>query len=100
MIVRGLVYRRLSVAVCILLLVLVFAVGIFSQPTLAALWAVRKLSQKDDGTLAALISWLDFKHDPKWVTGDVVVALTDLTGKRFGYGRDAWRQCGGVRVRP
>jgi len=80
--------------------VLVFAVGIFSQPTLAALWAVRELSQKDDGTLAALISRLDFKHDPKWVIGDVVVALMDLTGKRFGYGRDAWRQWWRARNRP
>jgi type IV secretory pathway VirB3-like protein len=89
LIVRGLVYRRLSVAVRIVLLVLVFAVNIFSQLTLAALWAVRELGQKDDATLAALISRLDFKHDPKWVTGNIVGALTDPTDKRFGYDRDA-----------
>jgi hypothetical protein len=70
-------------------LVLVFADGILSQPTLAALWAVRELGQKYDATLAALISRLDFKHDPKWVTGNIVGALTDPTDKRFGYDRDA-----------
>jgi len=64
----------------------------YIQPVLAEMWAVRELDQKDDATLAALIAWLDFKEDPKWVTGDVVGALTDLTGKRFGYDRDAWRR--------
>ncbi len=62
----------------------------YIQPTLAAMWAVRKLGQDNDVTLAALIARLDFKDDPRWVTGDVVGALTDLTGKRFGYDRNAW----------
>jgi hypothetical protein len=64
----------------------------YIQPVLAAMWAVRELGQKDEATLAALIARLDFKDDPKWVTGDVVGALTDLTGKRFGYDRDAWHR--------
>lgn len=64
----------------------------YIQPLLAAIWAMRELNQKDDATLAALITRLDFKDDPKWVTGDVIGALTDLTGKRFGYDRDAWRR--------
>ncbi|NKB20553.1 MAG: hypothetical protein GKS01_08645 [Alphaproteobacteria bacterium] len=69
-------------------------------PTLAALWAVRELGQKDDKTIAALILRLDFKSDPKWLTGDVVGALTDLTGKRFGYDRKAWQQWWRTRNRP
>jgi len=63
----------------------------YIEPVLAAIWAVRELGQKDEVTLAALIARLDFKDDPKWVTGDVIGALTDLTGKRFGYDRNAWR---------
>ena len=64
----------------------------YIEPVLAALWAMRELGQKDEATVAALITRLDFKDDPKWLTGDIVGALTDLTGKRFGYDRDAWRR--------
>ena len=72
----------------------------YIEPILAALWAIRELDQNDDATLAALITRLDFKDDPKWVTGDVIGALTDLTGKRFGYDRDAWRRWWQTRNRP
>tara|TARA_B100000676_G_scaffold284942_1_gene313100 strand:+ start:30654 stop:32279 length:1626 start_codon:yes stop_codon:yes gene_type:complete len=64
----------------------------YIQPALAAIWAVRELNQKDNATIGALVDRLSFEDDPKWVTGDVIGALTDLTGKRFGYDRDAWRK--------
>jgi len=28
---------------------------------------------------------------PPWLTGDIIGALSDLTGKRFGYDLKAWR---------
>lgn len=59
---------------------------------LAAAWAVTRLNQRDHETLDALIKRLDRTEDPKWLTGDIVGALTDLTGKRFGYDLRAWRR--------
>jgi hypothetical protein len=58
----------------------------------AASWAYARLGQRDPVTLAALIARLDRPGDPKWLTGDVIGALTDLTGKRFGYDIDAWKR--------
>ena len=72
----------------------------YIEPVLAAIWTMRELGQDDDATLAALIARLDFKDDPKWVTGDVIGALTDLTGKRFGYDRNAWRRWWRSRNQP
>lgn len=46
------------------------------------------------GTLAALVARLDPARepaDPVWLTGDVVGALTAVTGRRFGYDAAAWR---------
>ncbi len=59
---------------------------------LAASWAFARLGQRDTATLAALIDRLDRPGDPKWLKGDVIGSLTDLTGRRFGYDIDAWRR--------
>ena len=59
---------------------------------LAASWAVARLRQRDPKTLAALIERLGRAGDPKWFKGDIVGALTDLTGKKFGYDFAAWRR--------
>jgi hypothetical protein len=67
---------------------------------LAAVWAVTRLNQRDHATLAALIERLDQTGDPKWLTGDVVGALTDLTGQRFGYDIESWRRWWRARSRP
>ena len=42
-------------------------------------------------TIGALVARLDQAGDPLWLTGDVVGALTALTGRRFGYDRAAWQ---------
>ena len=59
---------------------------------LAASWAYARLGQRDPATLAALMDRLDRPGDPKWLKGDVIGALTDLTGRRFGYDMDAWKR--------
>jgi hypothetical protein len=57
----------------------------------ATSWAVARLDQRDPMTLAALIKRLDQPGDPKWLKGDFIGALTDLTGQRFGYDIKAWK---------
>jgi hypothetical protein len=63
----------------------------YLDAAVAAFWAVARLGQRDDETLAALIARLDWDDDPRWITGDVVGALTALTGERFGHDRAGWR---------
>jgi hypothetical protein len=57
----------------------------------AALWTIARTGQNDIATLDALIARLDANDDPLWLTGDVVGALTAVTGRRFAYDRAAWR---------
>ena len=57
----------------------------------AAIWTVGQIGQDDRATIDALIARLERPHDPLWLTGDVVGALTVLTGERFAYDRSAWR---------
>ena len=63
-----------------------------SGDTPAAPWAMARLGQNDPATLAALIGRLGREGDPDWLTGDLVGALADLTGRRFGYDIEAWRR--------
>ena len=55
-----------------------------------ALWAAAEAGQRDRATIAAMIGRLDAPVDPLWLRGDVVGALTVLTGERFGYDVAAW----------
>jgi hypothetical protein len=64
----------------------------YLEPVLAAAWAVARLGQNDRATLAALIARLDAPGDPDWLKGDIIGALSDLTGRRFGYDIAAWRR--------
>ncbi len=64
----------------------------YLEPVLAAAWAVARLGQNDRETLAALIARLDAPGDPDWLKGDIIGALTDLTGRRFAYDIAAWRR--------
>jgi len=57
----------------------------------AAMWAATRIGQDDRRTIDALIGRLDRDDDPDWLQGDVIGALTALTGKRFGYDTAAWR---------
>ncbi len=62
---------------------------LYSGP--AAAWAVAQLGQGDDETIAALIAGLDKADYPTWFKGDLVGALTAVTGERFGYDALSWR---------
>ena len=57
-----------------------------------AAWAAAWLAQRDPNTISALIARLGRPGDPDWLEGDIVGALTVLTGQRLGYNRIAWRQ--------
>jgi hypothetical protein len=56
-----------------------------------AIWTVGQIGQDDAATIDALVARLERPDDPLWLTGDVVGALTALTGERFAYDRAAWR---------
>jgi formylglycine-generating enzyme required for sulfatase activity len=62
----------------------------YLHPGPAAAWAVAQLSQPDDETIAALIAGLHRAEYPLWFKGDLVGALTAVTGERFGYDMAAW----------
>ena len=57
----------------------------------AAVWAAGEIGQDDRETLDALIDRLERPGDPPWLLGDLVGALTALTGERFGFDPAAWR---------
>lgn len=63
----------------------------YFEPAPAALWAAAVIGQRDRATLAAMIDRLDHAADPPWLRGDVVGALSALSGQRFGYDLAAWR---------
>lgn len=56
-----------------------------------AAWAAGELKQSDPATLAALTARLDHPGDPAWLRGDIVGALTAITGQRFGYDIARWQ---------
>jgi hypothetical protein len=57
-----------------------------------ALFAVSWTGQNDLATVASLIGRLDRAADPAWLRGDIVGALSAVTGKRFGTDIGAWRR--------
>jgi hypothetical protein len=63
----------------------------YFEPLLGALAAIAWTGQGDVETLQALIDRLEAPNDPPWLTGDVVGALSAITGERFGYDAAAWR---------
>ena len=63
----------------------------FDLPPLAA-WTIARLGQSNDETVEALITRLERDEDPLWLKGDIVGALSVVTGQQFGYEPVAWRQ--------
>ncbi len=63
----------------------------YLHPGPAAAWAVAQLGQTDDETIATLIAGLERSDYPTWFKGDLVGALTAVTGERFGYDALSWR---------
>ncbi len=57
-----------------------------------ALFAVSWIGQNDLATVASLIGRLDRAADPAWLRGDIIGALSAVTGQRFGYNIGAWRR--------
>lgn len=66
--------------------------GKMFEPSIAAIAATGWLNQNDPHTVQSLITRLNRKTDPQWVTSDVIGALTAVTGQRFAYDIDAWNQ--------
>jgi len=64
----------------------------YVEPVTGAAWAVGQVGQTDAETLGALIARLDAADQPPWLVGDLIGALTALTGERFGYDVAAWRR--------
>jgi Sulfatase-modifying factor enzyme 1 len=64
----------------------------YVEPAPGATWAVAQLGQRDTQTLGVLVARLAAEHEPLWLRGDVVGALTALTGQRFGYDDIAWQR--------
>lgn len=62
----------------------------YLHPGPAAAWAVAQLGQADDETIAVLIAGLGRADYPTWFKGDLVGALTAVTGERFGYDALIW----------
>ncbi len=62
----------------------------FNSPP-AAMRAAAAIGQNDRATIDALIERLGREDDPLWLRGDAVGSLSELTGQRFGYEFDAWR---------
>lgn len=58
----------------------------------APAWAAAQVGQTDAATLFALVERLGGARQPSWLDGDLVGALTVLTGERFAYDRAAWRR--------
>ena len=63
----------------------------YFHPAPAAAWAMAQLGQGDRESLTALVARLDRSGDPSWLAGDIVGALTALTGQRFAHDYGAWR---------
>jgi hypothetical protein len=63
----------------------------YFHPAPAAAWTMAQLGQGDTESLAALMARLNRPGDPDWLAGDIVGALTALTGQRFGHDYGAWR---------
>jgi formylglycine-generating enzyme required for sulfatase activity len=63
----------------------------YAEPAPAVAWAAGEMRQDDAATLEKLITRLDRRGDPPWLAGDMVGALTAITGCRFGYDVAAWR---------
>jgi hypothetical protein len=57
----------------------------------AALWAISRTGQRDRDTIDTLIQRLAEGRDPMWLKGDIVGAVSAVTGERFGYDAAAWR---------
>lgn len=64
----------------------------YLEPAPAAAWTAAELGQNDAETIDALIARLERPGDPKWLRGDMIGALTALTGRRFGYDLNRWRR--------
>jgi hypothetical protein len=71
----------------------------YLEPAPAAAWVAGRLKQTDDATVDALVARLGAPDQPAWMNGDLVGALTALTGQRFGYDTEAWRRWWASRQR-
>jgi len=71
----------------------------YLDPLPAAAWAIAWTGQDDAETLGALVARLGAQDLPAWANGDLVGALSALTGERFGHDPGAWRRWWAARMR-
>ena len=62
----------------------------YLEPAPGAAWAAAQIGQKDSETLRSLVGRLNSPGNLDWLDGDMVGALTTLTGQRFAYDIQAW----------
>lgn len=63
----------------------------YVESVAGAAWAISESRQSDAPTTSALIERLNSAGHPTWLAGDLIGALTALSGCRFGYDAAAWR---------
>jgi len=63
----------------------------YFDTAMAAIWTVAAVAEDDSATIDALINRLGRAGDPDWLTGDIVGALSQLTGQRFAYDIAEWQ---------
>ena len=61
------------------------------DPLLIALHAVQLSGQNDRATMDALISRLGQQGDPDWLSSQVTGTLAAVSGERFAYDHESWR---------
>jgi len=66
--------------------------GKYLEVAAAAAWTAGEIGQDDPRTLALLVSRMGREGQPRWLDGDLVGALTALTGARHGYDAAAWQR--------
>lgn len=70
----------------------------YLEPVAAVAWAIAESRQNDDATVSALLARLNQPGDPDWLAGDLIGALSVLSGCRFGYDLAAWSAWGQRRA--
>ncbi len=64
----------------------------FFSPHEAGVFVAGLRKQNDPETVRSLAAPLERKGLPLWFKGDVVGALTRITGRRFAYDLERWRK--------
>lgn len=70
----------------------------YVEAVVGVAWALGEIGQRDGATIDAVLARLAQPGDPPWLAGDLIGALTVLSGCRFGNDLRAWRRWRAGRV--